>query len=565
MFDRPRRTVRRAYSRIMTKITEAVTGVKAMEDYSYGLTKYDGAVISSFNEWWRTGGETADDALIPELAKLRERSRDLLRNNPVAVSIIDSMVKNVVGPGLRPQPQIAYDAAGISKAQAKELSRLMRANFKQHAKCIDFEGKLRFNSMQRLAFRQLLESGEFIAVRRYIDPSERKWAEYGSCWQLLEPDHLATPPNNEQNPNIRSGIEFNDRGEVVAYWISKKHPGDSSAYRVSSQLEFNRIPAYDEQGRPLVLHKFIKLRPNQSRGVPLLAAIIETLLNLKQAVGNELIALLASSCLAYFIETQDPAGDVMKALDGYNTRTKPDGTTTIDAVERMVPGGVLRLFPGEKANAFMPNRPAPTFKDYIMFSMRWAGSAAGIPYEKFTHDWSNTTYTSGRMSEIDFGGIVDVHQQEFSESFCEPIWELSVEEQMLRGHLPVLRNWERRRSIWTDARWIVPVRPWVDPLKDVTAKGLALEYNLTTLSIECDALGLDWEEVLEQHHNEEMMKLEHMAEYQKRAKALGVELNPEDKKEDDKDKPKEKYTKKALLEFAAALLKEEEAENGEDA
>jgi lambda family phage portal protein len=502
--------------------------VRAMDDFWLSMTKYDGAVMQAFGDWYRASGESADDALLPELAILRQRSRDLLRNNPVAISNVDALVKNVIGKGLRPQSRIDWQTVGIASDKAKAIQRQIEVNWRDHCgKAIDFEDTLTFPAMQRMAFRKWAEDGEAFLIRRYVDPSERPWARYGTCWQMVEADCVMTPPDRMGDPNIRCGIELGKRGHPVAYHVTKRHPGDSRYVTGLTADQFERIPAYDAEGRPQVIHLFVKLRPNQTRGVPILAAIVETLLSLKEGFNNELVSMKVSAMLAYFIKCNDPIGDMLANTDTTITGTSGDGASTLKRLEKAFAGMIMRLQPNEDVVAHVPQRPSNTFKDYITFCIRWVGSALGVPYEKSSHDWSQTTYTSGRMAEIDFGGSVDVHQQFFTEGFCQPTFEMSVEEQMLRGDIPALRDWRRRKSAWCKCQWIAPARPWVDPLKDVTAKGIALDRNLTTLAQECAELGYDWEEVVEQRHEERMLLLELQGEYQKRMTELGVAPEPE--------------------------------------
>lgn len=529
--------------------------VRNLEEATWPQTKYDGALVNWMTEWWRTGPESADDALLPELPTLRQRSRDLCRNNPLAIAIVRTQIRSVVGTGLRPLPAIDWRALGIDREAAKELQRVMRSNFRAHSKCLDYEDKLQFPQMQRLLYNQFLESGEYLAIRRYVDPRERRWARYGTCWQIVEPDCLATPPDRTGDRNVRAGIEFGRRGEPVAYFVSKYHPGDSQALMTLDSSQFNRIPAYDEQGRPLVLHKFLKIRPNQSRGVPILAAIVETLLGLKKGFNNEMVSLAVSACMAYVIEMQNPLNNTgpFDSVTDYNRAAQ----ATAKFVGKMEPGTIMQAEPGTKVTSHIPNRPSSTFPEWLRFGMRWGGAASEVPLEKFMMDYSGTTYTSGRMSELTYWSAIDVAQQDFEMGFPDATWEMSVEEQMLRGYLPPLKNYARQKDAWTEATWIEPARPWVDPVKDATGKGLMLDRDMTTLAAECESLGLDYEEVLEQRHQERLLKLRYQAELQKEAEALGIVPDPEEQEKTPESQQKE--TQALALKL---LLAEEEHGNG---
>ena len=65
---------------------------------------YEGARQGRRTEGWIAAGTGANAEIAPALARLRDRSRDLVRNNPYAGKAVQALVSNMVGTGL--------DAAG---------------------------------------------------------------------------------------------------------------------------------------------------------------------------------------------------------------------------------------------------------------------------------------------------------------------------------------------------------------------------------------------------------------------------------------------------------------------
>ena len=55
---------------------------------------------------WNPLGGSGDNVTLDDLPVLRDRSRDLLRNAPLAVGAVSTVVTNVVGTGLKPQAHI---------------------------------------------------------------------------------------------------------------------------------------------------------------------------------------------------------------------------------------------------------------------------------------------------------------------------------------------------------------------------------------------------------------------------------------------------------------------------
>jgi capsid protein len=76
---------------------------------------YEGARAGRRTEGWITAGTGANAEIAPALARLRDRSRDLVRNNPYAAKAVQALVSNMVGTGLLPRAR-ATDAeiAGLA-------------------------------------------------------------------------------------------------------------------------------------------------------------------------------------------------------------------------------------------------------------------------------------------------------------------------------------------------------------------------------------------------------------------------------------------------------------------
>ncbi len=185
---------------------------------------------------------------------LRSRSRDIVRNNSFAANIVDVIVSNCVGTGIKPQ----------SKAKDPELRQKIQELWLRWTDEADSSGINDFYGLQALVCRSMIEGGEcFVRLRT------RK-REDGLCvplqLQVLESEHLDNKSNQTlANGNIiRSGIEFNRLGQREAYYLFREHPGEGSFG------ESVRVPAND------VLHIYRPLRPGQIRGVPWLSSGIRS-------------------------------------------------------------------------------------------------------------------------------------------------------------------------------------------------------------------------------------------------------------------------------------------------
>ena len=64
---------------------------------------YDGAAKGRRTESWRAPGTSADTEVGVAGALLRDRMRDLVRNNPHAAKAVAVLVNNIIGAGIMPR------------------------------------------------------------------------------------------------------------------------------------------------------------------------------------------------------------------------------------------------------------------------------------------------------------------------------------------------------------------------------------------------------------------------------------------------------------------------------
>src|SRR5512132_807009 len=64
---------------------------------------YEGARVGRRTEGWVVAGTSANAEISTALLRLRDRSRDLVRNNPYGAKAVSAVVSNLVGTGILPQ------------------------------------------------------------------------------------------------------------------------------------------------------------------------------------------------------------------------------------------------------------------------------------------------------------------------------------------------------------------------------------------------------------------------------------------------------------------------------
>ncbi|MEE4113483.1 MAG: phage portal protein, partial [Desulfobacteraceae bacterium] len=415
------------------------------------------------------------------------------RNDPVASGATDTLKQNIIGNGLRPQSAIRGDRLGISEERASVLRRQAESAWSIFTPLADAANVMDFDEIQFLAMSKIIEDGETIAIPTW---GTEPWRPFGRCVELLESERLRAP---SKLSTAKSGIEFGARGEPKTYYISKI---DHKTGRVSS--ETTAIPARDRSGRPKIIHAYPTKRPGQTRGIPFFAPVLTYFKDLADYLEAEVVAARVAACLAVFITKNDPMSGALSM--GATTET---GGARVQGIE---PGMVGYLGLNESIQVVDPKRPGDAFPAFIETILRLIGVSIGLPYELIAKDFSKTNYSSARASLLEGRRVFKSWRSWFSRRFCQPIWDLVLEEAYLRGMFDAPDFYENRHE-YTRAAWIGGGWGWVDPVKEVEASRLAIDYGLSTLAEEVAGQGRDWEEVLEQRARE-----------QARAKELDVTL-----------------------------------------
>lgn len=514
----------------LERFTATVDGVISAISPSWGLRRvrqrtaarmlgaYRGAEKTRLRGDWTALHGSADADLLPDLPTLRQRSRDLNRNDAHASAITATVVENVVGTGLRPQSRPDVEELGATEAEGQLFAKKAEKAWRRWCRQADAQNRMHFHEMQGLIKRQILENGEvFLLPLMITDPGRR----YRLALEVIEADRVSTP-TGKHGPNMRDGIELGERGQPIAYWIKKRHPGDMQLGLSGVSHEWVRYPAMNRAGRPNVLHLYHVKRPGQTRGEPFFAPVLSAFKDLGDFMEAEIVAARVAACFTAFITKNDPAA----AFEG----------TAVDAqgnrIDSLEPGMTQYLAPGESVTFGDPKRPTGTFEPFVLAVLRSIGSSLGLPLELVLKDFSRTNYSSARAAMLEARRFFRGYQSWLSERLCQPCWEWVMEEAWLKGELPAVDLFGDDREEWMRVHWIAPGWGWVDPVKEVESSKLAIEAGLSTHADECAAQGRDWEEVFAQQKRERQKRDELGLTPAPAAPPQPIAIQPEDEGEE---------------------------------
>jgi lambda family phage portal protein len=464
------------------------------------LGSYVGADRSrrSFRNWFTTGN-SPDDDLLPDLPTLREHSRDLMRNAPIAVGAVNTVVTKVVGTGLAMRPVIDGDYLGMDEAAVsawqKHTTREYRLWAENRLEC-DATGTQNFYGLQDLAFRSSLVNGDVLGVLpSRIVPG----CIYGTKVQLVEADRVLTPFDKTGSATIFGGIELDEFGAMSAVHVADQHPG---SMRLKSKLTFTRIAARGEKtGRTNVIHLFKRLRPDQHRGEPYLAAVIEPLKQLDRYTEAEIMAAVISGMFSVFIEHENDEAETMDLLASAGPAAKSDEL-------ELSSGAIIDLAKGEKANVANPGRPNQAFDPFVQAILRQIGVALELPFEVLIKHYT-ASYSAARAALLEAWQFFKIRRMWLADNFCQPVYETWLAEAVATGRIvaPGFFADPAIRRAWSGAVWLGDGPSSLDPLKEADAIEKRIDIGLTTLEEEVAAYdGGDWESKHNQRVKENTMR-----------------------------------------------------------
>lgn len=449
--------------------------------------------------WIPRRASSADADLLQELTPIRDRARDADRNNGLARGGINTILDNVVGTGLRLSARPNYLALGRDKAWAVEWSQQMEGLFH------DWWWSTRCHACDTLNGDQLLEqaqraelmNGDAVALPLWIP---ERGDGYSTKIQMIEADRLSNPENGPDSTRLRAGVKTDQVGMPLGYWIRNAHPGDSwlmfSGDLPKWEFVPRRVPGIN---RLRLIHYFNQERSGQSRGKPILTAVLANFKQLDRYISAEIMAAVVNGMVSGVIETPLDQDGI---LDLFSKNRAAYLQARSESAVRMEAGTLVPLFPGDKLSSFMPQRPASGFGAFIENVGRIiAVGGFDVPYELLFKDFTKTSYSSARASMLEAWRSFNRRRDRLGTGFMDPIYGLFVEEMVNAGKIDAPDFYDNRTA-YLRCRWIGPGKGWVDPVREAQAAQIRIDTGISTLEDECSEQGRDWRETLDQQQTE---------------------------------------------------------------
>lgn len=456
---------------------------------------YDSAQRGNWDLRWTPKDESPDIELSKDLRALRERCIDLVRNDPLAYGVIDTLAHGVVGRGPRPRslardPQVAAD---------------LDAAWATFAPVAGWDGVTSWADVVRGVVHASCLSGDVLVL----------WPDVGDGTgprvDLVDARRVDSP--TDATPEVASsrlGVGYDRYGRVLGYYAASGESatqGKREGFRWFPLSRNGRINARLFK-RPSVM------RPRQSRAVPMFAPAALDLKDLREYRRTETRRAQTAAKINTIITTPDPKS----VADAYENVSLDAGAGTEGIAELLgrsygttPDGSMMVLGLGETAQVVTPPQVNGGVGDYITAMLRCISSCTGLPTEEAFGLYHDLNYSNARMIKLISKVVYRDWRDDLEGGVCNPTWSVVAQYAWATGALG--------RVPWSAdmlaVSWAWDEQEPVDFGKEVKGNTEAVTTGQRSIVDICAAQGRDAYAILQAN-------LEYEAEEMRQREALGL-------------------------------------------
>ena len=391
--------------------------------------------LSGYNVKGNSG--RLNEELDSSLETLRDRSRDLFENNPVARALINTIVSGVIGKGLTLVPN------GGNEEYQETIVELWNVFTKE----ADLRETRNLTQVSRTAFRNWMIDGEGVSLL----PRVAGTGLFDLRVQNVDAVRL-TPPSGARH----NGILFDANGRPNQYFLKKN----------AKTREVTSYGARNAAGDRNVLHWFHSEWSDQERGKPLLSPVISRLKSLWDYILNEGDAAALTACFTFLIPDDE---DFMEPGDSSEREIKFEPGAWVNYVKDP-----------SKIKEVAPTRPNSNFEQFVSANLREIGAAVGVPFEVLLKAFSSS-YSASRASLQVAWQFFDELRCDFVSFWFQPIFEAFLNECVLKGFIEV-EDYQNPvvKATLCDVDFIGAAPLSIDPVKDARAAKILNDLRIKT-------------------------------------------------------------------------------------
>ena len=431
---------------------------------------------------------------LPDYKRLRLRAYDAEMRIDI-INILTSRYANwVIGSGLKLQSEPIKNILDSEKINVNipDLPKKIESRFQvfSNSKKASYSGECTLHDLAMDAFKTSFVGGDALVICRI----EKKRLNV----QVIDGQHVDTPGMEQADllekaeslgHTIQNGIELDDKGKAVAFYVKAKTDGVECLYE--------RIEAYGATtGKNLAWMIYgCKHRIDHTRGITRLSHVLEKVNKLDRYNEATVSKAEQGANIVFSIEHDNNSmgEDIMKenfkkklriSEDSVDPYTLSDGLantitqTTSNQTFNMPIGSKLKPYQSDIGSEY------EQFQDAVFSSI---SASMNMPAE-FALFKFNSNYSASRAAINGWGYIVDIEREKFSKDFYKRIYCLWLEMEVLNGKIQAPKFIQSIRTddfmivdAYSNSRFVGKNMPHIDPLKEVKAVRSMLGDETTPL------------------------------------------------------------------------------------
>lgn len=448
-------------------------------------------------------------------------AREVVTNEPAMVSALRTIRNSVIGSGWNLSLNPMYEALGLTFEEANDWANKVEDFFNTVANSADchFDAgrQLTFNQLLATAVNSLLVNGDVYGVMQW----QRSTNGLYTCVNLLDPARVQTPSQRVNDATVKNGIEVGVYGEPINYHIiNVDFKKDFSSGLLTDINDFVTVKPSTQFGRPIMLHAFDAVAPEQSTGSTVFHAGIYYLKLISEYLSNENQRKALNSSIAYVLKSSEDYDKIMGNVMGKDTKPL-QGPLGIDPAEylsalnnwvdlksvhienvfsqfsdRGAKG--VHLLPQEELQKLGNDDNLNTIDTFTKVTNKLVSASVGSDYHATYQDYSDVSYSASRFALAQAQLYFDWVKTIIESKFALPLVHCFVEELVDKGIIPLPRgvtNFAMAKDFLLNGKFISAGKPVIDPLKEAKAETEAINNGTMSKEEICARRGTRYSDV----------------------------------------------------------------------
>lgn len=422
-----------------------------------------------------------DSSIKSGLSALRKQSRDLDKNSDYLKRFHTLLETHVVGSNGIKLQALFRDSKGELESK---INTLLETNFNAWAREADVAGKNHWVDIQRLVVRTVARDGEAF-VRMVRGTHHNKWK---FSLQLLDSEYVDEQYNDgpfDDGSRIKMGIKVDEWGKPLSYFF-RTDMVDGKNITLHQGKNYLEIPASE------IIHVFLPIAMQQSRGVPWCHTVIRRLNILGHYEESELVAARTAACKMGFFKRKE------HAESRYDPNELDDHGNYVQDAQ---PGSFEYLDPGVDFQALNWEHDGSNYSAFVKQILRGISSGLNVSYNSLNSDLENVNFSSLRSGLLEEREFYKDIQAFIIRNFVSKVFKSWLETSTALSkelNISVRKVDKYLYPSFTGRRW-----QWIDPLKEVKASVIAVNNKLKSRSEIAAEQGRTIEDVFAELKNEE--------------------------------------------------------------